>query len=89
MIGSDWGAGINSPLLKQNKLRKTLMPCNYTQEQIFALREEDKRYCSALEDLEIELRKVLNSPKYNCLSNEWKSGVLLTLEIEGDYDPLG
>ena len=65
------------------------MPWNYTQEQIFALREEDKRYCSALEDLEIELRKVLNSPKYNCLSNESKSGVLLTLENEGEYDPLG
>ena len=65
------------------------MPWNYTQEQIFALREEDKRYCSALEDLEIELRKVLNSPKYNCLSNDSKSGVLLTLENEGEYDPLG
>ena len=65
------------------------MPWNYTQEQIFALREEDKRYCSALEDLEIELRKVLNSPKYNCLSNDSKSGVLLTLENDGEYDPLG
>ena len=65
------------------------MPWNYTQEQIFAFREESKRYCSALEDLEIELRKVLNSPKYNCLSNESKSGVLLTLENEGEYDPLG
>ncbi len=65
------------------------MPWNYTQEQIFALREEEKRYCSALEDLEIELRKVLNSPKYNWMSNESKSGVLLTLENEGEYDPLG
>ena len=65
------------------------MPWNYTQEQIFALQEEDKRWRAALEDLEIELRKVLNSPKYNCLSNESKSGVLLTLENEGEYDPLG
>ena len=65
------------------------MPWNYTQEQIFALREEDKRYCSALEDLEIELRNVLNSPKYDFLDNEWKSGVLLTLENDGEYDPLG
>ena len=39
-------------------------------------------------DLVCELRKVLNDPKYNCLSNEGKSQVLLELENDGEYDPL-
>ena len=61
----------------------------YTQEQIDAIRAENHRRNAALDDLEIELRNVLNSPKYDFLDNEWKSGVLLTLENDGEYDPLG
>lgn len=61
----------------------------YTQDQIDAIRAENHRIYAAELNLEIELRKVLDSPKYNCLNNEWKAGVLLKLENEGEYDPEG
>ena len=61
----------------------------YTQEQIDAIRAKNNRISAAELDLEIELRKVLNSPQYNCLSNDWKAGVLLKLENGGEYDPEG
>ena len=50
-------------------------------------------YTSSAYIVELELvcalRKVLNDPKYNCLSNEIKSEVLLELENNGEYDPHG
>ena len=61
----------------------------YTQEQMDAVRAENERQMTAELDLKIELRKVLNSPKYNCLNNELKAGVLLELENDGEYDPEG
>ena len=45
---------------------------------------DDLRQC-----LENELRKVLDSPSYNLLSNGSKAEVLLNLENGGEYDPLG
>ena len=54
-----------------------------------AVRAENERQMTAELDLKIELRKVLNSPKYNCLNNELKAGVLLELENNGEYDPEG
>ena len=40
-------------------------------------------------ELVCELRKVLNSVKYQGLDNFRIAEVLLVLENEGDYDPLG
>ena len=61
----------------------------YTKQYIDAIRVESIRIAAAEVDLEIALRKVLDSPKYNCLNNEWKAGVLLKLENNGEYDPEG
>ena len=61
----------------------------YTQEQIDAIRAKNQRYYSARQCLENELRKVLDSPNYNFLSNESKAEVLLDLENGGEYDPFG
>ena len=40
-------------------------------------------------ELVCELRKVLNSVKYQDLDNFHKAEILLELENEGEYDPLG
>ena len=40
-------------------------------------------------ELVCELRKVLNSIKYQDLDNFHKAEILLELENEGEYDPLG
>ena len=61
----------------------------YTKEYIDAIRVESIRIAAAEVELEFALRKVLNSPKYDCLNNEWKAGVLLKLENGGEYDPEG
>lgn len=50
---------------------------------------ESMRYQNAWNDLKNALRKVLNSPEYIGLSNISKAEILLELENDGEYNPLG
>ena len=59
----------------------------YTQEQLVAIQEDYQR--NARINLEDALREVLNSLRVFRTINESKSDVLLGLENEGEYDPLG
>ena len=50
---------------------------------------ESMRYQNAWNDLKNAFRKVLNSPEYIGLSNICKAEILLELENDGEYNPLG
>ena len=63
------------------------MPC--TEQEIAAIRLQNQRHQIAVNELEIELRSILNAPRYNLLDNEDKAMLLLELENGGEYDPLG
>jgi hypothetical protein len=57
----------------------------YTQEE---LAKSQLRHV-AMNDLRQALRRVLNSPEYEGLSNYCKAEILLDLENGGEYNPLG
>ena len=61
----------------------------YTQEQIDAIRLQNELVENASNELENVLRIVLDSPRFNALSNSDKADILLTLENDGEYNPLG
>ena len=61
----------------------------WTKERIEEERAKTLRRLTTRTVLEFELRKVLNSPKYNELSNCCKAEILLDLENNGEYDPEG
>ena len=61
----------------------------YTQEQLDAIQVKTQLRRNARNDLKRALRQVLNSSEYNLLSNYCKAEILLDLENEGEYDPLG
>ena len=61
----------------------------YTQEQLDAIQAETQLRHNARNELETALRQVLDSSEYNLLSNYCKAEVLLDLENDGEYDPLG
>ena len=61
----------------------------YTQKQLDAIQAKNQLRYDALNDLTQALRKVLNSPEFQELSNYTKSEILLDLENGGEYDPLG
>jgi hypothetical protein len=61
----------------------------YTQEQLDAIQAETHRRDNARNDLEQALREVLNSPQHEGLSNYCKAEILLDLENDGEYNPLG
>lgn len=62
---------------------------SYTEQDIAVRRARAEIRQIARDELAIALRRVLNAPKYNCLDNVSKADVLLELENEGEYDPLG
>ena len=62
---------------------------SYTEKEIAAIRLQNQLRQNALNELAIALRRVLNAPDYNLLDNESKAGVLLDLENDGEYNPLG
>lgn len=53
------------------------------------LRANIVRHQTIRTELEFELRQVLNSMKYDELSNCSKAEILLDLENNGEYDPEG
>ena len=61
----------------------------YTQEQLDAIQAETLTRHFARNDLKKALRKVLNYPEYNVLSNYCKAEILLDLENGGEYNPVG
>tara|TARA_B100001057_G_scaffold238809_1_gene239067 strand:- start:429 stop:638 length:210 start_codon:yes stop_codon:yes gene_type:complete len=65
------------------------MEMEWTQARIDAVRAKNHRIYFGKLDLECDLREILNSPKHKGLCNECKAEVLLELENNGEYDPLG
>ena len=61
----------------------------YTQEQLDAIKAKTQLRHDALNDLRQALRRVLNSPQHEGLSNYCKAEILLDLENGGEFDPLG
>jgi len=61
----------------------------YTQEQLDAIRAKTQLHHDARNALRQALRQVLNSPEHEGLCNYSKAEILLELENEGEYDPLG
>ena len=61
----------------------------YKQEQLDAIQAKNQLRHNARNDLRQELRKVLNSPQHKGLSNYCKAEILLDLENDGEYNPLG
>ena len=51
--------------------------------------QEQQQINQKMQELEQKLRSVLNHPEFSSLSNMNKAVVLLDLENEGEYDPLG
>ena len=61
----------------------------YTPEQLTVIQANNPSLHVAGIELIYDLKKVLDSPKFNCLCNGTKAGILLILENDGEYDPLG
>ena len=61
----------------------------YTEEQLTAIQARTLSRHDARNALRKALRQVLNSPKYEALSNYCKAEILLELENGGEYDSLG
>ena len=61
----------------------------YTQEQLDAIQAKTQLRQDALNDLRKALRQVLNSPEHEGLTNCCKADILLDLENNGEYNPLG
>ena len=61
----------------------------YTQEQLDAIQAKNQSRRDALDALKKALRQVLNSPENEGLSNYCKAEILLDLENNGEYNPLG
>ena len=61
----------------------------YTQEQLDAIQAKTQSRHFARNDLKKALRQVLNSPEHEGLSNYCKAEILLDLENNGEYNPLG
>ena len=62
---------------------------DYTQEQLNAIQTETQLRHNTRNDLKKALRQVLDSSEYKLLSNYCKAEILLDLENDGEYDPLG
>ena len=61
----------------------------WTAEKIEEEKAKTERILSAYFDLEVALRRVLDSPEYEELGNDGKAEVLMKLENLGEYDPDG
>ncbi|QBE67666.1 hypothetical protein SynWH8101_0051 [Synechococcus sp. WH 8101] len=62
---------------------------NYTPEQLDAMKAKTQCLHNARNALKKALRQVLNSPEHERLSNYCKADILLDLENNGEYNPLG